>query len=368
MKYNKAMKKIVVGMSGGVDSSVAAALLKEQGHEVLGVHMQNWHDKRFIRGCSNWPEDRKDALRVARLLGTPFEVVNFAKEYKQRVIEHFFADYAAGRTPNPDVLCNREIKFGMLLDWAKARGYEAVATGHYAQVEHGVGDGDKGIPGQSRLFRGIDRTKDQSYFLAQLSQEQLRHAVFPLGGMLKRDVRAVAAERKLPVADKPDSQGLCFVGEIDLSGFLQQRIPAKAGEVVGSDGELLGEHEGAPFYTVGQRRGIGVAKGVPMYVLKTDIAANTVTIGHDHELYRTELQTEPAHWVAGSPPDDAATVTDGRYDVAIRYRMEPAEATVTQNADGGFQITFDEPQRGPTPGQFAVLYRGDELVGSAVIR
>ncbi|MEJ7660504.1 MAG: tRNA 2-thiouridine(34) synthase MnmA [Hymenobacter sp.] len=268
------------------------------------------------------------------------------------------------------MLCNREIKFGMLLEWAKEHGYEAVATGHYAQVEHEVRRAQSGARKQSRLLRGADRSKDQSYFLAQLSQEQLRRAVFPLGGMLKRDVRKAAAERNLPVADKPDSQGLCFVGEIDLSGFLQQRIPAKAGNVVGSDGELLGEHSGAPFYTVGQRRGIGVAKGVPMYVLKTDVVSNTVTVGHDRELYRRELTTEPAHWLGGEAPADitsGGTLDSGRYDVSIRYRMDPEPATVQAGADG-LQISFDEPQRGPTPGQFAVLYRGEELVGSAVIR
>lgn len=345
------MKKVVVGMSGGVDSSLTAALLAEQGYEVMGVHMQNWHDTRFIRGCSNHPQDRKDALRVARRIGIPFEVVNFEKQYKERVIEYFFAEYEAGRTPNPDVLCNREIKFGMLLDWATEHGYDYVATGHYARVEHGEKE--------SRLLKGLDDTKDQSYFLSQLSQEQLQKALFPLGEMKKVDVRKAAEERNLPVADKPDSQGLCFVGQIDLAEFLKTRIPVRPGKVVNSEGEVVGEHDGAAYYTIGQRRGLGIGGGVPMYVTKTDVAGNTVTVGHDRDLYQETAFTEPAHWL---------NQTDAKkLSVSIRYRMEAAPATVAQS-EQGLRITFDEPQRGVTPGQFAVLYDGDELVGSAVIR
>lgn len=347
------MSKIVVGMSGGVDSSLTAALLAEQGHEVLGVHMQNWHDTRFIRGCSNHPQDRKDALRVARRVGIPFEVVNFEKQYKERVIEYFFAEYEAGRTPNPDVLCNREIKFGMLLDWAAEHGYDHVATGHYARVEHGETE--------SKLLKGIDQTKDQSYFLSQLNQSQLRKALFPIGGMRKIEVRKEAERRELPVADKPDSQGLCFVGQIDLAEFLKTRIPVRPGSVVNAEGEVVGEHDGAAYYTIGQRKGLGVASGVPMYVTSTDVKENTVTLGHDRELYREVVFTEPAHWLAGRAPNF------DRYDVSIRYRMQAAPARV-ERSDEGLKITFDEEQRGPTPGQFAALYNGDELVGSAVIR
>jgi tRNA-specific 2-thiouridylase len=347
------MKKVVVGMSGGVDSSLTAALLAEQGYDVLGVHMQNWHDKRFIRGCSTWPEDRKDALRVARQIGIPFQVVNFAKEYKQRVIEYFFATYQAGRTPNPDILCNREIKFGLLLGWARAHGYDGVATGHYAQAVHG--------PAASKLLRGVDRTKDQSYFLSQLSQQQLRAALFPLGAMRKTAVRKEAARRNLPVSDKPDSQGLCFVGEINLSAFLKERIPAQPGEVVTRDGEVVGEHEGAAYYTIGQRRGVGVSKAVPMYVVDTDPVKNTVTVGYDRDLYQRVLKTEAPHWLSDSPPDERK-----RYLVSIRYRMEPQPAKVAVQGTG-LTITFDEEQRGPTPGQFAAVYDGEELLGSAVI-
>lgn len=342
------MKKIVVGMSGGVDSSVTAALLKEQGYEVLGVHMQNWRDKRFIRGCSNWPEDRRDALRVAKQLEIPFKVLNFEKEYRQNVIEYFYAEYAAGRTPNPDVLCNREIKFGLLMRWALDNSYDGVATGHYAQVKDG------------RLWRGLDRTKDQSYFLSQLTREQLSRVLFPLGEMQKTEVRARAADLDLPVAEKRDSQGLCFVGEIDLSEFLKDRIPPKSGDVVTAAGEVVGEHDGAAYYTIGQRRGVGVSKPVPMYVTGTDVKENTVTVGLDRELYQKSVLTEPAHWLAGKP-------RPGQYDVSIRYRMaaQPAKVAVS---DEGLKISFVEPQRGPTPGQFAVLYDGDELMASAVIR
>ena len=351
--------KIVVGMSGGVDSSLTAALLAEAGHDVLGVHMQNWHDKRFIRGCSNWPEDRRDALRVAKQVGVPFEVVNFAKEYKEQVIEYFFAEYQAGRTPNPDVLCNREIKFGLLLDWARAKGCDYVATGHYARVEHGTKT--------SRLLRGVDRRKDQSYFLSQLSQDQLRHALFPLGAMKKTEVRAQAAQRQLAVAEKRDSQGLCFVGEIDLGEFLKQRIPTKPGQVIDTDGVVVGEHDGAAYYTIGQRKGLGVAKGVPVYVTGTDVAKNTVTVGYDRELYQGSVFTERPHWLTGRAPKPLWHGRTGRYQVSIRYRMEPADADVTAAKDG-LKIEFATEQRGPTPGQFAVLYDDEELVGSAVIR
>ncbi len=358
------MAKIVVGMSGGVDSSLTAALLVEQGHDVLGVYMQNWSDATHLPGCGNWEEDRRDALRVANQLSIPFRAVSFEKEYAAKVIGYMTTEYAAGRTPNPDMLCNREIKFGMLLDWGKKQGYEYVATGHYAQVEH-LPSGQGQSPtttrgGRSRLWRGVDRAKDQSYFLAQLSQNQLRHALFPLGEMTKVEVRGEAARRRLPVADKPDSQGLCFVGEVNISEFLKERIPATAGQVVTADGEVVGEHEGAAFYTVGQRRGVGVSRSVPMYVLDTDIAMNQVVVGYDRDLYRREVATEFPHWL-GEPG------TSGQYDVVIRYRMqpEPAEVEVT---DEGLAIRFADEQRGPTPGQFAALYRGEELVGSAVIR
>lgn len=345
------MKRIVVGMSGGVDSSLSVALLKEQGYDVLGVYMQNWSDERHVHGCASWPEDRQDALAVATRLEIPFLVVNFEKEYKENVIEYFYREYAAGRTPNPDIVCNRAIKFGILLDWAIKKGYDAVATGHYAVVDHGE---------NSRLFRGVDRSKDQSYFLSQLSQAQLRRAIFPLGHMTKSAVRAEAARRGLPVAGKPDSQGLCFVGEIDLAEFLKERIPAKEGAVLDSDGAQLGTHQGAALYTVGQRRGVGVSGPVPMYVTKTDVGTNTVTVGHERDLYASQVLTEPFHAVTGEMPPD------GKYLVSIRYRMEPEPAHV-EFSNAGTKIMFDEEQRGVTSGQFAVVYQSDELLGSAVI-
>lgn len=346
------MAKVVVGLSGGVDSSVTAALLVEQGHEVLGVHMQNWSDDTHLTGCSNWPKDRQDALAVATKLGIPFQAVSFEEEYKAKVMDYFFAEYAAGRTPNPDMLCNREIKFGMLLDWALEHGYEFVATGHYARVEHGKTG--------SKLLKGIDTTKDQSYFLAQLSQNQLQHALFPLGTIRKTEVRAEAAARELLTADKPDSQGLCFVGEINIGAFLKDRLTTAPGPVVTTAGEVVGEHDGAALYTVGQRKGVGVSKPVPMYVVKTDVETNTVTVGYDHELFSQVVETETPHWI-GKPG------SDGRYSVSIRYRMQAEPATL-EDAEDGLRITFDDAQRGSTPGQFAAVYRGEELVGSAVIR
>ncbi len=354
------MTKIVVGMSGGVDSSLTAALLAEQGHDVLGVYMENWTDAGVVHGCASWPQDRRDAAAVAKHLGIPFKAVDFEKEYRAKVIEYFFGEYAAGRTPNPDVLCNREIKFGVLLEWALEQGYDAVATGHYARIEPSA-------TGQPRLLRGVDRTKDQSYFLCQLSRDQLRRARFPLGDKTKRWVREEAARRKLPVAEKPDSQGLCFVGQIDLPEFLRTRIASSPGDVVTADGAVLGRHRGAAFYTVGQRRGVGVdAAAVPVYVLGTDLGRNEVIAGYERDLYAERIETEKPHWVAGRAPKPLWHGRTGCYDVAIRYRMEPAPAKVV-NGPRGLRITFDEAQRGPTPGQFAVLYEGEELVGSAVI-
>lgn len=354
------MTKIVVGMSGGVDSSLTAALLAEQGHEVLGVYMENWTDAGVVHGCASWPEDRRDAAAVAKHLKIPFKAMDFEKEYRAKVIEYFFKEYSDGRTPNPDVLCNREIKFGVLLEWARQHGYDAVATGHYARIETAA-------TGAPKLLRGIDRTKDQSYFLCQLSRDQLEHAMFPLGNKTKKWVRAEAKQRTLPVAEKPDSQGLCFVGQIDVPEFLQTRIDQSPGEVVTPDGEVLGKHRGAAFYTVGQRRGVGIdARPVPMYVLGTDLKRNEVVVGYERDLYANRISTEKPHWVAGRLPKPLWHGRTGRYDVAIRYRMEPAPAKVV-NGPHGLEITFDEPQRGPTPGQFAVLYDGEELVGSAVI-
>lgn len=351
-------QKIVVGMSGGVDSSVAAALLKEQGHDVTGVYMENWTDGRFQKGCAQWPRDRRDALRVAKDIGIPFRTVSFEEGYKKSVLDYFFSEYAAGRTPNPDVLCNREIKFGMLLAWAKERGFDAVATGHYARVER--------CEDHTHLRKGMDPDKDQSYFLSQLSQEQLWHAEFPLGDWKKHEVRRKAEKLGLHVADKPDSQGLCFVGQIEMKEFLQQKIPPKPGDVRTPDGEVVGRHQGAAFYTVGQRRGVGVVKQVPMYVLQTDVETNTVTVGHERDLYAHKLATEQPHWAIGEEPAELAG-GEWRCEVSIRYRMQPATATVRRSMTG-LTIEFDEEQRGPTPGQFAVLYDGDELIGSAVIR
>ena len=389
-------KRVVIGLSGGVDSSVAAYLLKEQGYDVVGLFMVNWHDTTgTLEGDCPWHDDRVFAELVAKRLDIPLHVVDLSEEYKRRVVDYMFSEYERGRTPNPDVLCNREIKFDVFLKEALKLGADYVATGHYCRRDEVVGEDGQA---QYRLLAGSDPNKDQSYFLCQLSQEQLSRAMFPVGGLLKPEVRRIAEEQHLATAKRKDSQGICFVGKVDLPVFLQQKLEKRKGnihEILPSwrgyerkaaegnlramsepfsytvrDGKKIGEHNGAHFYTIGQRKGLGVGgRTEPLFVIATDVEQNVIYMGQgdDHPgLYRRALHiTEnEIHWVR---PALAMEVGERRrYQVRIRYR-QPLQGAELIRTEGGLYIRFDEPQRGVTAGQFAAWYDGDELVGSGVI-
>ena len=351
---------IMVGMSGGVDSSVAALLLHSAGERIAGLFMQNWDDDGS--GECRAEDDRRDALAVCGRLGLPFYARNFAGQYWSSVFEHFIAEYRAGRTPNPDVLCNREIKFKTFLDEARSLGAERIATGHYAQVAR--------RSGRWLLLRGVDAGKDQSYFLHQLGQEQLARTLFPIGHLPKIQVRQLAADAGLPTARKKDSTGICFIGERDFREFLSRYLPARPGEIRSVDGAHVGNHDGVFYYTLGQREGlqIGGVKGrpaAPWFVVGKDIASNVLTVdqGADSEwLLSTRLDSEPAHWVAGNPPGAQFHCT-----AKTRYRQQDEACEVLVGPDGAVDVRFARPQRAVTPGQSVVFYQDDECLGGAVI-
>jgi tRNA-specific 2-thiouridylase len=352
--------RTVVGMSGGVDSSVAALLLREGGEPLAGLFMQNWADDGS--GDCRADEDRRDAVAVCGRLGIPIHFRDFSREYWDGVFAHFLAEYAAGRTPNPDVLCNREIKFKHFLDAAHALGAERIATGHYARVEH--------AKGRARLLRAADRNKDQSYFLHQLGQAQLAATLFPLGHLRKDEVRRIAQDAALPTHAKKDSTGICFIGERDFREFLARYLPAKPGEIRDPQGRVVGEHPGVFFFTLGQREGlhIGGVRGreaAPWYVVDKDVGGNVLVVDQGSDtpyLQSTTLHTENAHWIAGAPPA-------ARFDCTAqtRYRQHDEACTVQVRDDGTLAVAFSRPQRAVTPGQSLVLYDGEECLGGAVI-
>jgi tRNA-specific 2-thiouridylase len=352
--------KVMLGISGGVDSSVAALLLQQAGYEVEGLFMQNWEEDDRSGPCTT-DADRKDAVAVCGRLGIPFHARNFAAEYWDGVFEHFLAEYRVGRTPNPDVLCNREIKFKTFLDEAHALGADKIATGHYARVDC--------VDGRYRLLRAMDAAKDQSYFLHALGQQQLAATLFPLGGIEKPRVREMAREAALPTHAKKDSTGICFIGERDFRGFLSQYIPARPGEMRTPDGELIGEHQGVMYYTLGQRNGLGIggrhgASGEAWYVVGKDVAANVLYVaqgGENHWLYSQRLQSETPTWVDGAAPS-----AHFRCTARTRYRQSDQACEVSV-LDAGLEVRFDEPQRAVTPGQSVVLYDGEVCLGGAVI-
>jgi len=351
--------RVVVALSGGVDSAVAALLLRDQGYEVHALFMRNWDDE---DGYCTAAADLQDARRVCDELGLPLHTVNFAREYRERVFAHFLAELAAGRTPNPDIACNREIKFGACLEHAQRLGARWFATGHYART---VVEGPR-----ARLLRATDRGKDQSYFLHTVDGAQLEQTMFPLGTLTKAEVRRLAHEHALPVHDKRDSTGICFIGERPFADFLAGHLPAQPGDVEDTRGRRLGRHRGLMYYTLGQRRGIelgGVAGAAeaPWYVAAKDLARNVlfVTQQQDHPLLLSRrFDTEAAHWIAGAAPA-------GRFraEVQIRHRQRAEPCTVTVLDDGGLRIESDRPQRAVTPGQSAALYLGENCLGGGVI-
>ena len=391
------MKRVVIGLSGGVDSSVAAYLLKQQGYEVIALFMINWHDRTgTLTGQCTWEDDALIAEMVAKKLDMPFHIVDLSTHYKKRVVDYMFDEYSKGRTPNPDVLCNREIKFDIFMDECLKHGADFVATGHYCQKSEFEKDGQMIY----QLRAGADNNKDQSYFLCQLNQDQLSKALFPIGHLDKPEVRRIAAEQQLPTATRKDSQGICFVGKVDLPTFLQQQLEPKTGNVIEIpaefiakkkqvertadnfrklcfaypykpwNGKIIGEHGGAHFYTVGQRKGLNIGgHNEPLFVIGTDVKRNIIYVGEGSEhpgLYRPGLFISNAeiHWIR---TDIAMEVGETRqYDVRIRYRQPLEKATLYRHEDGIYML-FDDEQRGITSGQFAAWYDGDELIGSGVI-
>ncbi len=347
-------------MSGGVDSSLAALLLRRQGYPVAGMFMKNWEEDDRFGECPA-ERDAADALAVAERIGIRLYTRNFAAEYWDQVFEHFLAEYRAGRTPNPDILCNREIKFKTFMEHAEDLGAELIATGHYARRDHSNG--------RWRLLRGLDRNKDQSYFLYTLGQQQLERTLFPVGELEKPEVRALAREHALPVHAKKDSTGICFIGERDFKEFLSQYLPARPGRIRSADGTELGVHDGLMYYTLGQRQGLGLGghaagTGEPWYVLHKDLTDNVLYVGqgHDHPLlFATELSAGQISWVAGEPPAPTFECA-----AKTRYRQPDQACTVTV-ADDRVVVRFERPQRAVTPGQSVVFYAGEECLGGAVI-
>jgi tRNA-uridine 2-sulfurtransferase len=349
---------VIIGMSGGVDSSVAAWRLLQQGYEVQGLFMSNWEDDDVYCTAA---QDYQDARQVCARLEIPLHKVDFSKDYRQRVFDHFLAEYRAGRTPNPDVLCNREIKFGVCFDYARRLGADLVATGHYARIEHSP------VP---RLLKAIDAGKDQSYFLHSVAAEALAHTRFPIGDLHKAEVRRIAMDLALPVFDKKDSTGICFIGERPFREFLQQYLPGGPGDIESLDGRKLGRHHGLMYYTLGQRQGLGIggdqqSTGEPWYVADKDLERNVLRVvqGSNHPaLLQQDLSAIDATWIAGRPPAERFACT-----AKVRYRQHDQPCQVAVLADGRCEVRFATLQRAITPGQYVVFYQQDACLGGAVI-
>ena len=355
--------RVIVGLSGGVDSSVAAWMLKAQGFDVVGLFMKNWEDDDTDEYCTS-REDLVDAASVADVIGIELEAVNFAAEYRERVFAQFLREYDAGRTPNPDVLCNSEIKFRAFLDHARTLGADHIATGHYARVRR---DGSR-----VQLRKAADAAKDQSYFLHRLTQEQLAPVLFPLGETTKREVRAIARREGIPTWAKKDSTGICFIGERPFRDFLEKYLPRTPGPIETPDGTQVGRHDGLAYYTLGQRQGLRIGgtkagEDLPWFVAGKDAARNALIAvqGHDHPaLYRRTVEAQELHWIAGALPEPS---TLDRVGAKTRYRMPDAMCRVEPLEDDSCSATFDVPQWAPTPGQYLVLYDGDVCLGGGVI-
>ena len=353
---------VVVGMSGGVDSAVTALLLKQQGYEVIGLFMKNWEDDDDSEYCSS-RQDLIDAVSVADTIGIPIEAVNFAKEYKDRVFSYFLREYEAGRTPNPDILCNSEIKFKAFLDHAIRLGADAIATGHYANICE--------TDGTYQLVKAKDESKDQSYFLHRLSQHQLSKAMFPLGNLLKSQVRDIAREHGLSNHAKKDSTGICFIGERPFREFLNRYLPTKPGNMVTPEGNIVGKHMGLSFYTIGQRQGLGIGgsretTGEPWFVAQKDMQQNQLIVvqGHDQPLLLSpELDTLEMHWISGRAPD-----TSRNYAAKTRYRQRDAACRISLSNNDVARFTFVAAQWAVTPGQSVVVYDGETCLGGGIIK
>ena len=353
--------KVIVGLSGGVDSAVAALRLKEQGYDVEAMFMKNWSEITPDGNCL-WEADVEDAMKVCDLLHIPLNTVDLAREYRERVFADFLEQYRAGRTPNPDVLCNQEIKFRAFMEHALASGADLIATGHYARIEQ--------VDGVRRLLKGIDPGKDQSYFLCRLNQRQLGRSLFPLGALQKHEVRALAAEAGLHVHDKKDSTGICFVGERPFREFLSGFLPHKKGPILTADGQQVGEHQGVHFYTLGQRQGLGIGglpeqSSEPWYVAAKDIQRNTLTVvqGNEHPLLHSrELIASAPHWIAPPAPELPLQCR-----AKTRYRQADQSCVVEAADAGRLRVGFQEPQRAVTPGQYVVFYQDDACLGGAVV-
>lgn len=345
--------KVYVGMSGGVDSSVTAALLKKRGFDVTGVYMKNWSQDLPGMHCP-WKEDYQDAKRVAVQLGIPFKMYDFQKEYRQKVVDYMLAEYKAGRTPNPDIMCNQEVKFKLFLETALEDGADMIATGHYARIKDG------------QLLAGIDGTKDQSYFLCRVTEDALRKSLMLIGEFTKPQVRELARKYGLATAEKKDSQGICFVGKVGIKEFLQQFVTAEPGDIIDQHGQTIGQHDGAIFYTIGQRQGLHVGGGLPYYVVGKDMAKNEVYVTtdlQDNRLWSRDITLASPHWINGEP-----TGSRTHFTVRTRYRtpLAPIQSLEKQK-NGAWKVILEDEVRALTPGQSAAIYEGDRVVGSGIV-
>lgn len=343
--------KIYVGMSGGVDSSLTAALIKEQGHEVVGVYLKNWAKEWDIFDCP-WADDLHDASRVAEQLGIELKVFDVQKDYRKYVVDYMLSEYQAGRTPNPDIMCNQEMKFGVFLRLAQDEGADAIATGHYARIEDG------------QLLAGVDKNKDQSYFLYRISPDALPKAFMPIGQFTKPVVREMAAQRNLVTASKKDSQGICFIGKVKLKDFLKQYVDSEPGMVIDQHGVVVGEHDGAIYYTIGQRSGLGIGGGLPYFITGKNMDKNEIyvtTDPQDPNLWRNTVSINQLHWLNNKPDEDTT------YQVRVRYRAPLVDASITHLSTDSITLALKAPQRAISPGQSVVIYEGDRVVGGGVI-
>jgi tRNA-uridine 2-sulfurtransferase len=344
-------KKVFVGMSGGVDSSVTAALLKEQGYDVTGVYMKNWSQDLPGFVCP-WKEDYQDAKRVAVQLDIPFKMYDFETEYRQKVVDYMIEEYQAGRTPNPDIMCNQEVKFKLFLETALEDGADFIATGHYARIKDG------------QLLAGLDKNKDQSYFLYRVTEAALHKSLMPVGELTKPEVREQARKLGLSTAEKKDSQGICFVGKVGIKEFLQQFVKTVPGNIVDNSGQIVGEHDGALFYTIGQRHGLKVGGGLPYYVVGKDMAKNEVYVTtdlQDERLWKDKLVLTSPHWI-NQPP-----LTDGNYTIRTRYRADLVKVRSITKQGGNWQVELVDEVRAITPGQSAVIYDSGRVVGGGIV-